>query len=275
MPYRAGNLIDTAQNWTRRVSTNMKMGAILGSDRYQLVRYEDLVLNAEATLRRVCDFAGVAYAHEMMDYPNMVDEKVPKDRRWLWPALGRPPDESKVYAWKRNMPFSKRIVFEGEAKFMLDELSYETFQEIPKRISAYARELGYLLGRGGRFARIASKIGFRPRSRLERSWSSRHRYESIQKRTFKDLAESGVYGTDFDHAAPLKGVLSRMHGTSVRAHRQERRYECFGLRLRARRVARHGLTNGGTGTDGEVLRIRPDARNGRSVARTSARPRAV
>ncbi len=96
MPYGASNTLEAAETWKTRLRTNLKMGAILGPERYKVVRYEDLVSESEATLQSICAFLGVSYSPAMLDYPKMVDEKVPKHRRWLWPALDQPPDRSSV-----------------------------------------------------------------------------------------------------------------------------------------------------------------------------------
>ena len=160
-PYGASNIAECASWWTHRLLVNLKMGAILGPRRYLVVRYEDLVLKSEDTLRRLCSFMGVAYSPEMLEYPRMVGEKVPSSRRWLWPTLDKPPVESNAYRWKTQMSRTKRIVFERTAGAMLAELGYEAYAKIPQRPAAYLLELWYFLGRGGRFRRLTARLGKR------------------------------------------------------------------------------------------------------------------
>lgn len=170
MPYGASNTLECAQHWKHRLNANIKMGEILGSDRYLLVRYEDLVLDTETTLKKMCGFMGLEYSVDMLNYGAMVSEKVPENKRWLWPALDQKPQPSKCYGWKNRMDLKRRIVFEGEARDMLVRLGYEVYDQVPKKISAYIYELFCFLGRGGRFRRVAEKLGIKRKSLLERKW---------------------------------------------------------------------------------------------------------
>ena len=207
MPYGVANTLEAAEKWRHRLTVSLKMGAILGTNRYLVVRYEDLILDTQNVLTKMCEFIGVPFSSEMLNYPEMVSKKVPEDRRWLWPALDQPPDKSKVNRWRREMSETKRIVFEGAAHDMLGELSYETYDQIPKRVSAYAFELWCFLGRGGRFRRIAKRLGLQRESKLQRDWRrSEHgqKYEQNQKDSFGSLVEKGIYHTGFRHSADLE-----------------------------------------------------------------------
>ena len=168
MPYGASNIAECAERWVHRLTVNLKMGAILGEGRYLVVRYEDLVLESPQTLQRICKFVGVPYEEEMLGYYKMVDDKVPADKRWLWPELNKPPSRSKAYAWERTMSQTKRAVFESIAGDMLSELGYKTYESIPKSFSRFFYELWCFVGRGGRVNRLASKLGIRRVSKLER-----------------------------------------------------------------------------------------------------------
>lgn len=174
MPFGSSNTLDCGRNWQQRVFTNLKMGAMLPEGSYKVVRYEDLVLQPDATLRELCRFIGIEYSEKMLDYGGMVADKIPDHRRWLWPDLDKKPQASKCYGWKNSMSDSKRVVFEGEAAGVLHELGYETYDERPKVISAYAYELWCVLGREGRYRRLAKKFGIEHVSSLEKQWKKNH-----------------------------------------------------------------------------------------------------
>ncbi len=55
------------QRWVDGVSRAHATGGLLGSSRYLELRYEDLLSEPEAILRRVCDFLGVAFQPTMME----------------------------------------------------------------------------------------------------------------------------------------------------------------------------------------------------------------
>jgi len=169
MPYGASNTAECAAEWKFRISVNRKMGAMLGRDRYHVVRYEDLVLNSADALNGICEFIGVPFAADMLSYHSMVDAKIPEDKRWLWPALDKPPVKSKAYGWKRRMSKTKRLVFEDVAGETLKSLGYEAYETVPKSLARYWYEFWCFLGRGGRLKRIAGKFGIRRDSKLERA----------------------------------------------------------------------------------------------------------
>ncbi|MCH8154693.1 MAG: sulfotransferase [Proteobacteria bacterium] len=150
MPYGAGNIADCARAWASRVSMNAKMGRILGPERYCALRFEDLVSDSEKTLARLCRFLGVAFDPAMLRYTAMVAEKIPEDRRWLWPAIDQPPQSAKVALWRRAMT---RMSYLEAGKQALAEA-----MEADARVWA----LGEDLGRGGVFGQyrgLAERFG--------------------------------------------------------------------------------------------------------------------
>ena len=152
--YGVSTTLECAEKWRQDLWANMKMGSMLDSNQYMVVRYEDLVLNTEATLSDICTFFWLSYSADMLNYPEMVKNKVPRHRRSLWPALDKPPVKSKVYRWKSDMSDYKRIVFEGVANDMLKRLGYEAYATVPKSLFGYLYELWCFLGRGGRMQRL-------------------------------------------------------------------------------------------------------------------------
>lgn len=168
MPYGSGNIAECARAWTERTTTSVKMGRILGADRYMTVRFEDLVLRTRYSLERICAFLKVPFDEAMLRYGDMVNEKIPENRRWLWPSISRPPQESKVDQWRRRMTASQRIVFERIAGGTLRSWGYETYDRLPISTTAYCLDLWYYLTQGGRLRRLRRRFGLRSRSLLER-----------------------------------------------------------------------------------------------------------
>lgn len=168
MPYGAGNIAECARAWAYRTTTNIKMGRILGQGRYMTIRFEDLVLDTRTSLQRICDFLAVPFDEAMLRYADMVEEKIPEDRRWLWPSISRPPEGSKVGQWRRRMTRSQRIVFESVASKPLRALGYETYESIPKSAAAYVLDLWYHVDQGGRLRRLRRRLGLSTSSVLER-----------------------------------------------------------------------------------------------------------
>ena len=173
MPYESGNLAECADAWSRRLTMNFRMGQILGRKRYMAISYENLVNDPEPVLRELCRFLGVSFSPAMLSYAEIADAKIPDDRRWLWPNLVGPLDQTATHRWRRAMSVNRRIVVERYAGRLLKELGYETLEPLPRRLGAEAFDLACFLDRGGRTKRTLRKLGLRRPSLLERRWRYR------------------------------------------------------------------------------------------------------
>ena len=220
MPYSSGNTLDCAERWDQRLRTNLKMGAMLGDSRYFVVRYEDLITNTESTLQRICSFLGVTYDAAMLEYPGMVESKVPKHRRWLWPALDSPPDASKVGQWRTKMGAAKRFVVESHTGHLLTELGYPDSQTSSRSVRGLLYELYCVVDRGSRIKRLARKFGFNRTSKLERDWQNQvhtegNNYKSTQQAAFGALVNQGIYSTRFSHNAKAQTFFENCMDTAI------------------------------------------------------------
>jgi hypothetical protein len=152
--YGAGNIAEVAVKWEARVTRNLRMGAMLPAGRYHVLRYEDLILEPERTLRHLCEFIGVPFSTQMLQYQESVERKIPKDKMFLWPALSEPPKPAKVGRWAKEMTLAQRVLFEQRGGTLLRELHYETFAKPPRCLAAMLLEMWYCVGQGGRFKRL-------------------------------------------------------------------------------------------------------------------------
>lgn len=168
MPYGAGNIAECAMAWDRRVGQNLRIGAVLGPSRYLAIRYEDLILEPQAALHRICEFLSVPFSPAMLEYRQTVERTIPTDKRWLWPEISKPPQRSRVGVWKTHMSPTQRTVFEWNAGDLLRELHYEAGTRSGRHPLAYLLELWYFLSRGGRWHRFKKQLGFSNASRLEK-----------------------------------------------------------------------------------------------------------
>ena len=181
MPYGAGNIAECARAWCDRTMTNLKMGRVLGPQRYLSIRFEDLVLDTEASLRTICEFLAVSFDPSMLRHGDMVDEKIPENRRWLWPSIAGAPEASKASQWRHKMTRSQRIVFERFANRALKAWGYEAYDAVPKSISAHCLDLWYYLTQGGRLRRLRRCLGLRTVSLLERQALQQKKRQSRER----------------------------------------------------------------------------------------------
>jgi len=128
-----------ASQWRRWIETARKHSRDV--EHYLEIRYEDLVAETEATLRRVCEFADLEFQPAMLDYHERAAERLTELDRSLPAAEGKgaraaehrrakhaltaaPPQEEKVEAWRREMSDADRAAFEAEAGELLAEFGY-------------------------------------------------------------------------------------------------------------------------------------------------------
>lgn len=210
MPFGAGNIAECALAWRHRVGQSLRMGAILGPNRYLAIRYEDLILESESTLRHICGFLGVPFSPVMLDYGVAVEQTIPEHKLWLWPEIKKPPQRSKVEIWKNRMSAAQRTVCEWNAGDLLRELGYETFATPPRQLPAYLLELWYFIGRGHRWNRLKGKLGLAGKSRLEKQASRREGTTNAerQRTSFNCLIDDGTYSADFDHPTRMKQFVA-------------------------------------------------------------------
>lgn len=128
-----------AAYWKKFVGAGRRAG--LGRTDYIEVRYEDLILNTQHTLERICNFIGISYDKAMLNYhtrtPWRLQEHkgrvsngrlvLSQEQRLLQQARTKqPPDASLVFAWKHTMDANEREKFDRVAGDLLKELQYET-----------------------------------------------------------------------------------------------------------------------------------------------------
>ncbi len=120
---------------------------------YLEIRYEDLVLEPECTLRRVADFLELGWDPAMLDYHRSASDRLhelegitsgrsraetisAEERRQIHQLTSAPPQSSRIGRWKSEMTRLEQVEFERAAGDMLQELGYElTAPVIPIRRS--------------------------------------------------------------------------------------------------------------------------------------------
>ncbi len=131
---------DLASYWRNCVLKARRGGS--GSPDYLEVRYEDLILNAEGTLRRICNFVDLEYDEVMLQYyiraPVRLKEHkgrtfsdgtslvTQEQRIRQQQRTTEPPDPAQVLGWMTSMSARERKEFEAVAGDLLADLGYET-----------------------------------------------------------------------------------------------------------------------------------------------------
>jgi hypothetical protein len=143
--FRSSDLIRAATDWQRRTELAHKMGRMIPKS-FLEIRYEDLVLATESTLRRLCAFLEEDFEPQMLKHHEGAKDAMPEDSlRWHASSVSKV-DESKAFEWKTGMSLADRCIFEDIAGPTLELFGYE--RERRKAVWATRfRKLGYYMSR--------------------------------------------------------------------------------------------------------------------------------
>lgn len=129
---------ELAQHWRSWIMTARRLGK--RRRHYLEVRYEELIADAPAVLRKVCDFVELSYDRRMESYyessPARLDEVktmyrddgslliTKEERLYNQRFTTRPPEPSRVFRWRTEMDAETQARFAAIAGDLLEELGY-------------------------------------------------------------------------------------------------------------------------------------------------------
>lgn len=99
------NLISAARAWSERAK-NAERFAMAYPGEYLEIKYENLVVDAEAECRRICEFLGVPFSEKMLEYhwENDKHQLIPKGAEELHSRTSEPVNAARVGTWQNEMP---------------------------------------------------------------------------------------------------------------------------------------------------------------------------
>ncbi len=133
---------EQAARWVKRVRKAREQASALKGPRYVETRYEDLVRDPEATLRRICEFVDLPWDEAMLSYHERAAERLTEMAGTLraegthaeqeagyrianHAPTTKPPDPAKLDKWRREMAPEDVAAYEAVAGGLLEELGYE------------------------------------------------------------------------------------------------------------------------------------------------------
>lgn len=139
--FGANSVEEAAQRWRSLIEKARYQSRELSH--YMEIRYEDLVLSPESTLREISGFVDLSWNPSMLDYHKTAEERMgeihrdiaaPKgeqqlvrgeERRAIHSLASKPPQRDRVGRWKQEMTATDRERFEEVAGETLRELGYD------------------------------------------------------------------------------------------------------------------------------------------------------
>ena len=129
-----------ARFWIHQIASTRRDAAWLRHS-YMEIRYEDLVVETEATLRKICDFLLLEFNPRMLNYHELAEERlgeivgpiIVKNRpdisaefaKSIHERTMQPPDRGRIGRWRAEMQETDLLRFEAIAGPHLLELGYK------------------------------------------------------------------------------------------------------------------------------------------------------
>lgn len=133
-----------AQSWKRRVKMARDAGTRLGSDHYHELRYEALVAQPEAELRKICAYLGETYLPEMTEPHRLAGHH--HHSHGIYAATRQPINTSRVGRWQAEMSASDQRLFQLMAGGLLEQLGYATVSVSGMTLTDWGRLIGLQAG---------------------------------------------------------------------------------------------------------------------------------
>jgi hypothetical protein len=118
-------LHENTREWNEAADYNEHWSRSGLSNAVLQVRYEDLVLDTESTVRNICNFLDEPFEPRMLLWQDKVDDLIPAREAHIHGKLKQSPTEADVYRWKREMTKLELLVSEAFMGSHLEKLGYE------------------------------------------------------------------------------------------------------------------------------------------------------
>jgi len=130
----ARDMVSLAKSWRTRVTTARQLGQ--SAKHYLEVAYDQLVINPQQTLRRICKFIDAPYEPAMLTYFNRATHRLQELQDWqsegvtadqlrtLHKNLAMPPRRDRIGRWKHDLDPEEVALFEAHAGDALRDFGY-------------------------------------------------------------------------------------------------------------------------------------------------------
>jgi hypothetical protein len=139
-----GNADAAARTWIESLAHGLAAEALLGPERIRRVRYEDVVLRPETTLRELAEWLGIGYVDAIGNGDGGLE--LPRHTREQHRLVGGAPDASRIEAWRTTLTGRQIEIYESVAAPMLLHMGYEPVHGLGARRRTRAERRADVLG---------------------------------------------------------------------------------------------------------------------------------
>lgn len=129
-------ILPAAHFWEQRVGRGFAAAAFLRPDQLMHIRYEDIVREPEASMRRCADFIGIEYHPSMLTTMGL---RLPRFTHYQHGLIGSLPNPDRIDAWRKKLTPRQIEVFESVNADLLRYLGYPLLSPRPRPLSTAAK----------------------------------------------------------------------------------------------------------------------------------------
>lgn len=179
-PVHQSNALYAARRWRRDVAAGRAF-AQFRPDRAIEVRYEDLVTEPQATLRRVCDFLGIGFDPVMLNYTDDARGDYGAYHEQIHEKLASKPDPGRIELWRESLTPRQLRVIESVVGSDMTAYGYQPISEqSASAMDVIVHKLDRVRGLAGQIAfSLRKRSGFLPGYVLRK----------LRLRLYRDLLE--------------------------------------------------------------------------------------
>jgi hypothetical protein len=122
VPFGPNTIDRAAQLWLESLAFGFAAEAFLGPSKIFRVKYEDLVMEPEFSLKQICEFLEIDFQSEMIHGRGF---QAPKKARKYHTLVGTEPNQDRIMLWKSNLKERQVEIFESLTAGMLVYLGYD------------------------------------------------------------------------------------------------------------------------------------------------------
>jgi len=128
MPWSRGSYLSSAREWRRLLTEHQRLLEEMDSSRYMGVRYESLVADTEAEVRRVCVFLDEPFKVDMLDFHQRQESGFDaRESEWKGGTM-RPVEGTSVQRFERDLSLRQIAGVQREVGPLLEVFDYEPCQ---------------------------------------------------------------------------------------------------------------------------------------------------
>ena len=115
--WQGESIYSIGEYWRDVINAGKRAERLLGPEAYLEIDYEDIVLDPESSLRRVCEFLGEKYEARMLEFHKHAGENIAdfEKEKGIHTKTSRAPKAEDTYRWKREMSAVHVAMFEAVA----------------------------------------------------------------------------------------------------------------------------------------------------------------